>query len=413
MSKDNRDFFEGLESWSKIKNDLLYVYLHPYFAKITKTKKKTFYVDCFSGCGAFDDGSEGSPLLALRAYEEVLQKKHVKELSPVEFAFIESEGVNAVQLKRNLLEQFPDFKECYNIYNHVFGEIIFNLLHQHKGENLLLYIDPFGVSALRFNLFEKINNPMEFNSIEVLMNFNVHAFIRNAYSILSKDVFLPTNEVSVVEAKDVAMLDAQIKSSEDLDDIAGGTYWRDIILRHPNDKSAARLEILDAYKKRLQSVFKYVLSMPIIKKEGTIPAYYMLFMTNHPVACLLMAENMSKRSEVQQLVTKLPMQGDLFEYGIDNAILDYSELKKDFALWVKQQTEVKQQLPRPISLERLLATYYQKNGIQCHPKILKEELSHLEKNNMIKVARFDKNDHSVESNSFNEKMYKISVYWRG
>lgn len=77
MSKDNSDFFKKKNSWSTIKDELLKCYLAPYFQKVLMTKKPIFYVDCFAGQGKFEDGSNGSPLIALEVREKVLSKRLV------------------------------------------------------------------------------------------------------------------------------------------------------------------------------------------------------------------------------------------------------------------------------------------------------------------------------------------------
>lgn len=70
MSKDNKDFFKKKNEWSEIKDRLLGCYLTPYFQKVLLTRKPIFYVDCFAGKGKFEDGKDGSPLIALRIREE-------------------------------------------------------------------------------------------------------------------------------------------------------------------------------------------------------------------------------------------------------------------------------------------------------------------------------------------------------
>ena len=67
MSKDNRDFFEHKSEWAKTKDALLEKYLVPYTTKILRTGRGLTYVDSFAGKGLFDDGTEGSPLIACKA----------------------------------------------------------------------------------------------------------------------------------------------------------------------------------------------------------------------------------------------------------------------------------------------------------------------------------------------------------
>ena len=72
MAKKNDDFFKIKKEWSKVKDDILACYFKPYVSKILHTYKPLVYVDCFAGKGRFDDGSLGSPLIALKIIEECI-----------------------------------------------------------------------------------------------------------------------------------------------------------------------------------------------------------------------------------------------------------------------------------------------------------------------------------------------------
>ena len=74
MSKDNRSFFKQKKIWSEVKDELLGCYLVPYFNKILSMSNPVLYVDCFAGKGKFDDGKNGSPLIALESLEKSIQQ---------------------------------------------------------------------------------------------------------------------------------------------------------------------------------------------------------------------------------------------------------------------------------------------------------------------------------------------------
>ena len=74
MSKDNRSFFKQKKIWSEVKDELLGCYLVPYFNKILSLSNPVLYVDCFAGKGKFDDGKNGSPLIALESLEKSIQQ---------------------------------------------------------------------------------------------------------------------------------------------------------------------------------------------------------------------------------------------------------------------------------------------------------------------------------------------------
>lgn len=66
MAKNQRDFFKKKNEWSEIKDTLLRCYLPQYFQKLLVSGKPIFYIDCFAGKGKFDDGNDGSPLIAMQ-----------------------------------------------------------------------------------------------------------------------------------------------------------------------------------------------------------------------------------------------------------------------------------------------------------------------------------------------------------
>ena len=95
MSKeDTEDFFNSeKKEWSKIKDELLYCYLGPYFNKVFKTQRTMIYLDGFAGAGTFNgmkgvpffDCSKegipenlGSPFIALKALKDSFHKSKYK-----------------------------------------------------------------------------------------------------------------------------------------------------------------------------------------------------------------------------------------------------------------------------------------------------------------------------------------------
>ena len=74
----NVEFFAKKRVWSVVKDELLRCYLVPYCAKILSTGNPLLYIDCFAGRGNFDDGNNGSPIIALDIFQNYLQKSPVR-----------------------------------------------------------------------------------------------------------------------------------------------------------------------------------------------------------------------------------------------------------------------------------------------------------------------------------------------
>lgn len=108
MSKDNSNFFKKKNEWSVIKDKLLGCYLTPYFQKVLRTGKPICYVDCFAGKGMFDDGTEGSPLIALKTRESCLQLTKIRDKhGAIKTRFIELNHVLDEGLETDYFQRLP------------------------------------------------------------------------------------------------------------------------------------------------------------------------------------------------------------------------------------------------------------------------------------------------------------------
>jgi three-Cys-motif partner protein len=98
------------------------------------------YVDCFAGKGKFDDGSNGSPLIALEIIEKCKARSMV--YSPnISLYFIDLNY--SIDLQNNLANY-----NNVNIISGKYEEEILPILKSKAGCNVFLYIDPYGIKAL-------------------------------------------------------------------------------------------------------------------------------------------------------------------------------------------------------------------------------------------------------------------------
>lgn len=101
MAKNQRDFFKKKNEWSEIKDTLLRCYLPQYFQKLLVSGKPIFYIDCFAGKGKFDDGNDGSPLIAMQIINERLGMSRIsRKNNAIVPCFIELN--HAADLEQNL-----------------------------------------------------------------------------------------------------------------------------------------------------------------------------------------------------------------------------------------------------------------------------------------------------------------------
>lgn len=366
MSKKNDDFFEKKKVWSEIKDQLLGCYLVPYFSKISMTKKPVYYIDAFAGKGKFDDGSPGSPIIAL----DIISKFPNSKICS---AFIELNYAN--DLMENI-KRYPNTKIVEGRYE----DYIENLLVSRAEQNIFVYIDPYGIKSLKFSIFEKWKNH-KFNSIEILLNFNSFGFIREACNALNVRFNLSDLDDVLINAEQFD--GSERKSINELSEVAGGDYWKDIIEDYKAgifDGYEAERKFITQYCLNLRRVFRYVLNMPIRLKKGQRPKYRMIYATNHQDGCILMNDNMCKRWEALEEIQNYG-QLSLFEQDAENNVIDESELLKLLEREIKQITNY-------VHFNIFLADFIMKVGVRYSQGEVTKQLSELERTGKIEVRRY-------------------------
>lgn len=386
MAKNNKDFFKTKNSWSVIKDQLLGCYLEPYFQKVLMSRRPIYYVDCFAGQGKFDDGKYGSPLIALQARDTCLAATG-NENGIIELSFIEPNHFSA--LRKNVAN-FRTPNPLTTIHPEKYEDIIEGLLQNKQGVNMFLYIDPYGISALDYDLFEKING-YGFNSIEVLVNFNSFGFFRDACRAMgvayNNDAAL--NDLDEIVEYAPTEIDSSPQSTKLLSQIAGGSYWKEIVERYKKkelDGYSAEQTFSNEYKLRLKQKFNYVLDMPIRLKRGHRPKYRMIHACNHQDGCFLMAENMLKRKD--ELFTRIQQncQPSLFNFcdsvtsTVENNLITTEQVKELLSRFIAEGEET-------VGCRMLLAGFYNQHGLLCEISMIHAILEDLAKCGTIDIIR--------------------------
>ncbi len=381
MSKDNSNFFERKKIWSEVKDELLGCYMVPYFTKILSMGNPVLYVDCFAGKGKFDDGKPGSPLTALQSLDNSLAVCRGR-IPTVAMKFIE---LNHYQ---DLESNIPcnHLSRC-EVIGGKFEDNIKPLLQRamsaNRRFNIFLYVDPYGVKVLNATLFDSL--AVAFSTAELLINLNSFGFIREACRV-KKVVFRESQDevFSDLEEYDSSVLD----SIQELNDIAGGDYWQAIIDAYSTntiDCYEAEKAFSLKYKERLRRNYTYVLDMPIRLKAGQHPKYRMVHATNHHDGCVLMADNIAKRTD--RLVIDIQNAGQqmLFAQTAENEMVSDEMLTERVRSLLDKTTSY-------VRLNKFLADFYNEYGVLCDLSRLSSGrngsvLKTLEKSGYIDVQR--------------------------
>lgn len=259
-----------LEPHTRAKHEILRRYLEAWTAILSLGGFPTIaYVDGFAGPGIYDNGEDGSPMIALRA----ALKHQAKIKAEIRFLFIEHDKKRAGQLKTCVsalampgnfkvrVAEGMTFEQSFRTY----------LLEPYRGARKPLpptfaFIDPFGWKGVPFALVKEIlANP----SCEVLFNFmyeEINRFIEHPDQ--------PTN----------------------FDDLFGSPDWRGVA--QIADAHARREFLHGLYMRQLrgEAGARYVRSFEMRNKKDATD-YFLFFATNNPRGMEKMKEAMWKVDE--------------------------------------------------------------------------------------------------------------------
>lgn len=380
MPKDNKDFFKVKNSWSVIKDSLLSGYLPQYFQKVLMTHRPIYYVDCFAGKGKFDDGSPGSPRIALQIREECLRRTTLQD-GQIDACFIDLNY--AADLNVNIAE-FCNANHHPMVISGRYEDEIERLLASKRGVNVFLYIDPYGIKALNSTLFDKFAT-YGFRSIEMLINMNSFGFFRDACRVMRVDY---QNDEALSDLDDLVeyeptVVDNSHQSEALLDSIAGGDYWQAIVKDYNDgriDGYQAERRFSTEYKQRLRQKYTYVLDMPIRMKSGQRPKYRMIHVSNHEHGCILMADNMASRCD--ELFTYIQQKGQLsfLDQNFENELIDKKDIRDKMVKFLSN-------FPGGITADKLLASFNTSYGVLCKSGVIKAIWKDMEDDKEIIVDR--------------------------
>jgi three-Cys-motif partner protein len=230
-------FFEEPQGAAVFKHALLRQYLRPFVSKTgSRSGCKVAYLDAFAGAGAYEDGSPGSPQLALATAEAL---SGIREL---QCFFVEADRANFERLS-GLIEQ-SSVMDTTKAMRGDASDYLDEVMQQVVGLPLFAFVDPFGLGIPFDDLVGKLCNRTSWvngrrvgPATEILVNF-VHAGVyRNASKIVvrTRDRVQRMNAAAVVERVNATL---------------GGDWWQDI-WRSGASTDALVASIRTAYAERV------------------------------------------------------------------------------------------------------------------------------------------------------------------
>src|SRR6266545_3941816 len=165
MGKDSDPAKWDCPPHTKAKHDMLAAYLDGWFPILSSWNGRVVFLDGFAGRGRYNDGSEGSPLVALR---RLVEHQSFPRMRHREFVFflVEADEDNAESLEREIAA-FKAAKAPWpaNVKTHVvnakFDVTAAALIEQLREQKRQLapsfvFVDPFGYSGLPMDLLAEL-----------------------------------------------------------------------------------------------------------------------------------------------------------------------------------------------------------------------------------------------------------------
>lgn len=321
-------FFDIKRPWSRVKDAILNYYLKPYLEKVAHLKRTIVIVDAFAGPGQY--GREGSQK---EAGSPVIIAEAVRDYAPpgTEIFYFNNNKKYHDRLEHVLQEcNLPGVPRYGDS-----SELLLNFASRYaENKTVFVYQDPCGVSGLSFGTMTTLlDRPGA--STEFLVNMRTSALYRMAAQrwVEVQDVELGTMELEVdsdLDIYDDLPSENELQSEEPefidvpdltktqvdcnhrtLDEIFGGDYWREYLLRADLVPTSRIDRVMRKYRNRIREHTRYAASCPIKRKPNSKPLHHLTFCSRHADALLLMNDAMHRATRSYDY--GVSTRGTLFE----------------------------------------------------------------------------------------------------
>lgn len=299
-SRKPLDFFREKKPWSLQKDRILHEYVPAYLQKVSRNPGlPILVVDGFAGPGRFGSGDPGSPLILATDIAAA-------GISPVpRLLAIEKHPVLHMELEKTL----AGFSNA-RVERGSFDDAVPGILAEAKSSSTLLFLDPFAIEGLTWSslhgLLVLIRDQRM--SVEVLLNFNAHAFVRRARGALAM-------APEAGDSADDDDFDTWAGAEPDLsrlDDAVGGPWWRPIFKETSSGPDAVD-QLVQGLTTRLRALSQEACFYPVYGHwNHEVPKYFLVFATRSSVALCLMNDAMCKGHDQflrEATLTEMPLFG--------------------------------------------------------------------------------------------------------
>ena len=277
-------FFKAPQAAAVLKHGILRRYLPVFVTKTGSNASEVVYLDAYAGPGLYDDGTPGSPALAVQTARAVAGSRSSTSLVG---HLIERNKKSVTKLVDLLGDDFS-----WVVYQGEVEEWMPEILHGlAPATPLFAFIDPFGLPISFSTLLDILRRGGRRSgygrvggaATEVLLNFSIPGINRVGGQLTGRG----TNP-KWLRARDsmVAKMDA----------VLGGDWWQAIW--RSDDPDRVEL-ILEGYKDRILegSDGWAIFDMEVSDRWKGPPSYHLLMLTQHPDGIWAFNEAISSASE--------------------------------------------------------------------------------------------------------------------
>lgn len=201
-NEDVHSAFRGYEH-TEFKLKILEKYLPAWFSHLQRDHDTLVYIDCYAGMGIYPDGTEGSPIRALRIAKDCASRWNFK----VWCIFNDSDSEAIQKLDTGIkICGLSDYVRTFSVRGD--AEDLIRMIHEDKvlqdlpGESppTFYFLDPFGLSVP----MSMIKQIMSQDKTEILLTFMIKDIVRwggtDAYSRIMSRLFSHPKPRELIEA---------------------------------------------------------------------------------------------------------------------------------------------------------------------------------------------------------------------
>ncbi|MFH1958354.1 MAG: three-Cys-motif partner protein TcmP [bacterium] len=345
---------------TKVKHELLKKYISPWMKILFNNQERygysgrVLYFDGFAGPGLyFTDNTQketclGSPLIVAETANKYIKQNPKRKV----FMYCIDNEKRCIEMLTKKLDESNKYSQQWNTYYADFDSKINELLDEIEKKGLtkqpmFFFIDPFGYS-IHMNTLKRM---LTYKRSELFINFMIYEIVRMFRE--------PTFEKIMRE-------------------LFGTDEFKNVSTIRTPEKT--QIYLVNLYCKNMKEIAnaKYVMPFRInTPNMGRRPKYYLIHVSNHPIALKLMKDNMAKVSDSGYKFEAIGVRRetmdlfeDPYEVKIQKRILDFIKDKQN-----THYDEVEEW------------AYSHTDGVS---KSIKESLMELEKQEKISIKRLER-----------------------